>query len=280
MPFAQIVEELEPAKLSHAANATLLDQLDGLHLSAEGQALVAGISDVVLRETVRDFLTNTQFRRDYFVRGPRKLPSLVQGELLRSFRVVLGIDPNAISLEVKGSLGTAKLQESIYAPVIEALASEGARPKSLAELEQSARGVSFSQLLQAVTVLLGKNNLYLVQDEADIARARPRTQALNRHLLDRARTSADISFLASPVTGMGVAISRLDHLLLIGRAAGKKTPADWVEHAWQLLAAQNQRVMKDGKRLEPEDENRRELQRQANELQAQRLPVFERLGVV
>lgn len=280
MPFAQIVEELESAKLSHATNATLLEQLDGLHLSAEGQALVAGISDVVLRETVRDFLTNAQFRRDYFVRGPRKLPTLVQGELLRAFRVVLAVDPKAISLEVKGSLGTAKLQESIYAPVIEALAAEGARPKSLAELERTAKGVSFGQLVQAVTVLLGKYNLYLVQEEADIERARPRTRALNRHLLDRARTSSDISFLASPVTGTGVAISRLDHLLLIARAEGKQTLTEWVDHAWQLLAVQNQRVMKEGKRLEPEDENKRELLLQAKDLEANRLPVFERLGVV
>lgn len=279
MPFSQLVEELEPAKLTHAANATLLDQLDGLHLSPEGQTLLSGINDVVLRETVRDFLANAQFRRDYFVRGPRKLPSLVQGELLRQFRVMLGVDPRAITLEVKGSLGTAKLQESIYAPVLEALAAEGGRPKSLAELEQTARGVSFSQLVQAVTVLLGKSAACLVQEDADIERARPRARALNQHLLDRARTSADIAFLASPVSGAGVAVSRLDHLLLIARSEGKKTPAEWVERAWQLLSSQNQRVMKDGKRLEAEEDNKRELLLQAKDLEAHRLPVFERLGV-
>jgi SAM-dependent methyltransferase len=280
MPFAQLVAELEEAKLSHAANATLLDQLDGLHLTAEGQTLVSGIEDLVLRETVRDFLTNNQFRRDYFVRGPRRLPGLVQGERLRAFRVVLGVPPSAITLEVRGALGSAKLQESVYLPVIEALAAEGCRPKSLGELERLAPGVSFAQLAQAITVLLGKYNLYLVQEEADIAAARPRARGLNLHLLDRARTSSEITFLASPVTGTGIAVSRTDQLFLLAHLEGKREPREWAESAWKVLSAQGQRLLKGGKRVEDEDENRRELTAQATELAESRLAVFERLGLV
>lgn len=280
MPFAQIVRELEPAKLSHGTNATLIDHFDGLHLTQEGQTLVQSLSDLVLKETVRDFLTNAQFRRDYFVRGPRKLGGVHQGEAIRRFRCVLAVDPKNVALEVKGSMGTAKLQESIYGPVIEALAAERARPKSLGELEKATSGVTFGQLVQAVSVLIGKNSVFLAQDEEDIERARPRTAALNQHLLDRARASSDVAFLASPVTGMGLAISRVDQLMLLGRANGKRGPTEWAEHTWQILNAQNQRMMKDGKRLVSEAENLAELERQGKELEAQRLPAYQRLGLL
>jgi len=280
MPFARIAQELEPAKLSHGANATLLDQLDGLHLTADGQALVSKLGDVVLRETVRDFLVNAQFRRDYFVRGPRKLPSLAQAGALRAFRFVLSNDPKLISLEVKGALGTAKLQEAVYAPVIEALAAEGARPKSVAELERATPSLQFGQLVQALTVLLGKNAAQLVQEDPDIERARPRARALNGHLLERALTSSEINFLASPVTGVGVAVGRIDQMFMHAIAAGRRDRADWVDHAWQTLSSQNQRVMKDGKRIESEADNRKELVSIASDFATQRSAVFERLGLL
>ena len=103
MPFSQLVTELEPAKLSFAVSATLIEQVDGLHLSAEGQALVNSFTDVVLRETVRDFLANQQFRRDYFVRGSRRLPGLMQAEKLRAALVVLTEQASNIKFEVRGA---------------------------------------------------------------------------------------------------------------------------------------------------------------------------------
>lgn len=282
MPFAQLVEELGPGKLTFGATATLTEQFNGLHLSAEGQAIVAGIADLVLRETARDFLENAQFRRDYFLRGPRSLPSLVQTERMRKFRFVLGIDPKRFTFEIKGSLGTAKLQESIYAPVLDALGAEGARIKTLHEVEELVlpRGVSLAQAVQALTLMIAKNAVHLAQDDADIEWARPRAAALNLHLLDRARTNADINFLASPVSGSGIPVGRLDQLFLLARCQGKQSRAEWVEQSWQILSSQGQRVQKDGKRIEPEDENRVELGKIVEEFEAERLPVFLRLGLV
>jgi SAM-dependent methyltransferase len=280
MPFSAIAEELEDAKLSHGANATLLEQIDGLNLSADGQALVSSITDVWLRETVRDFLANTQFRRDYFVRGPRKMPSLAQGEALRQFRVVLAEDPSTITLEVAGSRGTAKLQESVYAPLIEALASDGSRAKSLAELDAATPKLSFGQLVQAVTVLLGKGSACLVQSDAEIEQARPRSRALNRHFMQISRSNSERNHLASPVSGAGVVASRVDQFFLSAHSEGKTRPSEWVDHAWKMLSSQGQRLTLEGKRIEPEEDNRRELTLQAEAFEKLRLPVLTRLEVV
>ena len=86
------------------------------NLSAEQQALLASIPDPMFRQTTRDFCVNQQFRKDYWVKGARKLSALEQAEALRALRVVL-VQPRAdVSLKVTGSLGEATLQEAVYGP--------------------------------------------------------------------------------------------------------------------------------------------------------------------
>jgi hypothetical protein len=69
------------------------------------------------------------------------------------------------------------------------------------------------------------------QDDATIARCAPRAAGLNAVLLARARMTGDIDFLASPVTGGGVAVDGIDQLLLGAMADGASSPAAWVAHA-------------------------------------------------
>ena len=71
--------------------------------------------------------------------------------------------------------------------------------------------------------------------------------AINAHLQDKARGSGEISYLASPVTGGGVTVGRFPQLFLLAMAQGKKQPADWAAFAWNILASQGQRIIKDGK---------------------------------
>lgn len=281
MPFSQLVTELEPAKLSFAVSATLIEQVDGLHLSAEGQALVNSFTDVVLRETVRDFLANQQFRRDYFVRGSRRLPGLMQAEKLRAALVVLTEQASNIKFEVRGALGTAKLQESTYAPLVEALASEGARKKSLGELERvlEPKNIGLPSIVQAVTVLMGKNQLMPARADEVVNEVMPRTRALNLHLMDRTRANSEIGYLASPVTGTGIPVGRIDQLCLLARSQGKRGAQAWADSVWETLSAQGQRVLREGKRVEEEAENRVELLKIASAFEKDRLPVLERLGI-
>lgn len=86
-----------------------------------------------------------------------------------------------------------------------------------------------------------------------------------------ARSSNDIAYLASPVTGGGVAVNRFDQLFLQARQQGHKSPEGWAQYLWQLLAAQGQSLVKEGKTLPTPEENLAELTRQANEFAEKRL---------
>ena len=278
MHLATMAGWLEPAKVGYACSAHYLDHIDAVNLSAEQQAFLKDIPDVMFRESVRDFMVNQQFRRDYWVKGARRLSALEQAEALRAQRVVLVTHRPDVSLKVTGALGEANLTEAIYAPVLDALAEH--KPRSLGQLEQGLRGkLNFAQLLQAVMVLTGAGQLAAVQDEAASAKARRGADKLNAHLLDKARGSNDVSYLASPVTGGGVTVGRFQQLFLLALNQGKKQPAEWAQYAWQVLAAQGQKLVKEGKALDTPEENLLELTAQAQAFAEKQLPILKALQV-
>jgi hypothetical protein len=279
MSFARMAEWLTPAKLSYACSAHYLDQVDGINLSSEQQALLKGLPDLMFRETVRDFCVNQQFRRDYWVKGLRRLSVLEQGEAVRAERVAL-VQPRAdVSLKVKGSRGEAEMKDVVYNPILDTLANH--QPKTLGQIEQAvqAKGIRFSQLLQAVMGLTGSGTLLAVQDEATTQKAKKHTDKLNAFLMNKARSSRDISYLASPVTGGGITVRRFQQLFLLAKSQGKKQPSEWTQFAWQLLNLQGQRIVKEGKKLETAEENLAELTAQTNTFAEKQLPILKALGI-
>ncbi len=279
MHFATMAEWLDSAKIQFACSANLFDSVDAINLTAEQQAFLNDIPDPVFRQTVRDFMVNQQFRKDYWVKGARRLSPLERVEALRGFRVVLSSPAADIPLKVTGALGEASLSEGIYIPLIEALADLSIH--SLASLEQklAPKGVNFGQLQQAITILIGAGHVQLAQSDAVISQAKKATQRLNLALMQKSRSTNDIGFLASPVTGGGIQVARFPQLFLLARHQGQKQPQDWAQFVWALLSAQGQRIIKDGATLDTAEDNLAELTRQAQAFSDKGLPLLKALHI-
>ncbi len=279
MHFATMAQWLEPAKVQYACSANYLDHIDAVNLRAEQQAFLAEIPDAMFRQSVRDFMVNQQFRKDYWVKGARKLTALEQAEALRAQRVMLTAYRPDVSLKVTGALGEVTMKEEIYSPFLDLMADH--KPRSLAEIEAALRGkgVNFPQVLQTVMLLVGAGHLSPVQTENEAATAAKTSKVINAHLQDKARGSGEISFLASPVTGGGVAVGRFQQLFLKAMGLGLKTPAEWAKFCWDVLAGQGQRIMKDGKALETAAENIAELTVQAQTFADKQLPALKAMKI-
>ena len=278
--FSDMARVLEDAKLSFVGSAHLLDHVEAVNLSEAGQKLLSGIGHPILRQSVRDYLVNQQFRRDIFAKGSRRLSSLEQAEAFRRQPFVLLTPPGDIPMKVKGSLGEATLDEQFYRPLTESFADEGFAPKTLDQIVQrhpKLASAPLVNLVQAALVLTGAGRLHPAQQPSRQAQAR--SAALNRHLCERARSSDNLLFLASPVTGGGVPVNRQQQLFLLAAHKGKKTPSEQAKFVWDTLAAQGQRVIKEGKVLETPDENLAELSKQAEEFAERRAPILKALGV-
>lgn len=279
MHFATMAQWLEPAKLQYACSANYLDHVDALNLTTEQQAFLAEVPDPMFRQSVRDFMVNQQFRKDYWVKGARKLSVLEQAEALRAQRIILAAHRPDVPLKVSGSLGEVSLREDIYAPILDLVADH--QPRSLAEIEVALRpkGLNFQQITQACMILMGAGHVAPAQSRQEAAAAGKTSKSINAFMLDKARGSNDMNYLASPVTGGGLNVGRFQQLFLKAIQLGLRTPSEWATHCWEVLAAQGQRLMKDGKAMETPAENIAELTEQAEAFAAKQLPALRALGV-
>ena len=110
-------------------------------------------------------------------------------------------------------------------------------------------------------------------------KARKQTDKLNALLCDKARGGNDINYLASPITGGGVTLGRFPQLFLLAASRDKKQPAEWARFVWQVLSAQGQKIVKDGKTLETAEENLGELTAQAQAFADTQMPILKALGI-
>jgi hypothetical protein len=85
--------------------------------------------------------------------------------------------------------------------------------------------------------------------------------------------------LASPLVGGGLGINRFHQLFLLARAEGATTPLQWAQSAWDVLHAQNERLIKQGAALHTPQENIEELRVQAEHFQQKVLPILQAMRV-
>ncbi len=279
MYFSTVAQWLEPAKLSFACSAHLTDHVDRVNLTPEHSQMLVGISNPVFAQTLRDYMVNQVFRRDYWVKGPRKMASADVPHTWENLRFMLGSPRSGASFQIMGALGEGSLNEALYAPFFDFMADH--QPHSFAEIQQQfeGTGLSKSQVKEAVVLLTGSNQIALVQEDSVIAKAKKTTARLNQHILSRSKASNDLHYLASPVTGGGVGIGRFQQLFLQACMDGKRLPAELAEAAWETLAGQSQKIVKGGMTLTTVEENIAELNAQAIVFIEKHLPVLKALQI-
>jgi hypothetical protein len=276
MYFSNMAEWLEPAKVQFACSANLIDLIDTVNLTPEHQAFLAEIPDPMFRQTSRDFIVNQQFRKDYWVKGARKLSSFDREQALRQLRMIMTTPRADVVLKVKGALGEVTLNESVYDPILDLMGDHNDR--SLGEMEILLKDkINFAQLIEAVTLLAGSGHLNTVNEQSAVTTQT--SKAMNSYMMKRAIGSNDLSFLASPVTGGAVSVNRLQQLFLQSIEQGKNQPEDWAKDTWSILAAQNQRLIKDGTTVESAEENLAQLTAQAKEFADKQLPILKALQI-
>jgi len=279
MHFADVARWLETAKLQFACSAHPLDHVEAFSMTKDQQDFVKSIGDQTLRESVRDFMTNQQFRRDYWVKGTRKLNAIERMELLYEQKVILVTERSSISLKVTGPAGEAQLNENVYGPLLNLMADH--KPRTLGQIEAALKdkNIDFNQVLQSALVLAGLGYFSAVQSDSVIAKVRKNTEKVNSYIMRKARGDNEVAFLASPVTGGGVSVVKFQQLFVLAYLQGKKQPTEWASFVWNIVKAQGRKLIKDGKTLETEEENLAELLDQANHFSQKRLPILKALMI-
>ncbi len=277
MYFSQMAHWLEETKLQFACSANFLDYVPKVNLTVDQANLLAEVRDPVLVQTMRDFMLNQRFRKEYWVKGLRSLPALERLDILRQQRIILLVSRNEVRTKFATPLGESSLMDSVVLPLLDQLADH--QIKSLGELEQAIvkADVNFEQVLQAVVVLLHTGQLELMQSAATVTESKKKADKLNAYLMRKARDSGELTYLAAPGTGGAAIVGRFQQLFLLSRAEGSTHPKEWAQYVWEILQQQGQVLIKDGKTMDTVEENLAELVSQATDFAEKRLPVMQAL---
>ncbi|MFM2043114.1 MAG: hypothetical protein RLY86_1690 [Pseudomonadota bacterium] len=277
-PFfhADVVADLSDARLTWIGTAELLDHVDAFSLTADQQAMLSTLGDPMRREAIRDYIINRQFRRDVFIRGPVELPPATAVEHWLDLRLVLMRQRADVPASVTCLLGNANLQPEVFGPILAGL-EQG--PVTVAELMRDplVADLGWARLRQAVIVLVGAGYVQPCLPAAGEAERSRSARAFNLAVCRQARISDDLGYLASPVTGGGIAVNRILQLLLLGIWEGRSDP---VGFAWGALRDNGQRLTQNGTVLTTEAGNIAELATHYDAYETQYRRTFADLGIV
>jgi len=277
--FADVNADMSRAGLSFAGPQSPLDAIPALNFSPEQMRLMQEIANPIDRQSLRDFLLNTEFRRDLFVRNARKL---TQEETERRISQILlanaGADCNE-DLALTGARGRMKVAKEHLRPILDHLAQDRGIPKTIASTLASAGGtLSPAKTMEALVLLIGSAKLSLAQSDDAIAAARPFCSALNERLMTRALEPGAPQALASPVTGIGHPVAGIEqHFLKLYREG--VVPSSWAHATWEQLKQRDRHLAKEGRRLESEEKNLDVLERHARTFAEKSLGTLKALGI-
>lgn len=256
----QVMASLSEAKLTYAGSAAVAENSMMLAVPANHAALIQSAPDAPLRELLKDYAVNRQFRRDIYVRGaPRLTGKEAQAQLDRIAFALIG-DTQTPEGGWPVPTGSARLkQEGVDA--LFARLREG--PATHLDLQNAgtAAGVSPGDVAGMIMVLV-HNNVVAPCRADHVDADRSAAQRLNDVVFDITTEADTHRYLATATLGSAIAVSYPDRLL--GSIVLRQPALDDAGVLAQLrasLESSGRHLMRDGKQLDYDDATIAELTR-------------------
>ena len=278
MYFSEVAEIFQSAKVEFACTASLIEQRNELILPQNCIEILKNIENPIMREQVKDYFLNRQFRKDLSVRGGIKLSQPARTNLILETNYVL-VDRSPISNQIKLPNGAINIDAKLGEKIFEYLSAENYRPKNFKAFLQENNFVP--TMIEGLLIILAHSGKILpCQTDDVVEKVLPKCHALNKYICERAKFSDEIQFLASPVTGGGVPLNRFERIFTAAIFDGKNTVDEIADYSWKIFKAQGQFLVIQGKTLQTAEENINQFKTAVQPFLENRLPVLKTLQVV
>lgn len=288
--FTVMANTLADERLTFACPANLLQCVPNLGLNAEQQKFINNLNDPILIQTLLDFIRNTQFRKDIWIKGPKPLSSREQREKILETPFILTTKIDKLKRELKTQSGNLTLSEPSLT-VAQTVFADG-KSHTVGEMEacrqrlaansnatEKMKTETWLSMLHCMSALNAAGMAQPAQPAAIPAKAKNYANRLNLFIANQAIDSGNIGFLASPETGGGVPVGRFAQLFWLAGRRGAKTSAQMANFALQCLNSAGQQLLQDGKPVQDQKQAMQNLQTQAEEFLQNILPVLKNLQI-
>jgi SAM-dependent methyltransferase len=226
MYFPDVVEELAEAKLGYVGSSTLLDLFDETAVPEKAKAVLAGATDETMRQLLRDFVVNRQFRCDIHARGAIPLTPVAQMRRVLGQSYALVRRRDLCQMKIAAPVGEVTLPDAVYGPLLDALAT-GPVPAMDLPRRAGLSAISDRDLYLAVRILLGGGHIQPAATPENRAAAAAPAAACNRALFDSLLAGREVPVVVAPTLAGGIALTGLDQTFLLATGSGQD-PARWV----------------------------------------------------
>ncbi len=268
-----IISQFQEAKLSWVGSAVLFDLYIESVLGEEAKQILDQYKDPGIKETLKDYFINKQFRKDVFMRGPLKISPREQSRLLLETKFCLTVLRENLTLEMTINGANFNGKADTYLPIADALAES---PKTLAELVNlpALEGKGLANVLQTVCCLMDSGQASIC--EPLNKKAQKSMRQMNLAILEQAQYAKKIDMMLCPSARTGIGVSWLQQIFI--KALLEKQSPEQV--AWQAMLALGERMpSKEGKPLTTEQENLAALHDKFLEFEKIRPQIFKLLGL-
>ena len=237
--LADTATELREASMQFVGDMSPLDQYDDLNFTPKGLQTLSAIDDFWLRETAKEFLRPRKIRYDLFVKSSAHIPGATTVAIDRALAFVLVVPLfHAKSVTAKTPTGEFALRDSPFDELLEILGQRDYRAKTLGEMIDALtlKGIEDKAIFRAMMILVRAGIAHPARATAAAPEAVEACRRLNDEFLRRSLTDDDIGVLASPVTGGGVPVPRIQRLFLWALRNGANSPNEWAAFVSQAIA--------------------------------------------
>ncbi len=272
--FKDVAADFAKAKCNFVSSSRLLNQLT-ISIPAELQQLLANITDVALRETVRDFALNTQFRADIFVKGANFISVEDSETVDKDLYFALCVQEDAVGYSINVSSGQISLKEDVYKPIVAFIASDNYKPKNINDIAKAFPQMDVTAIKEALCILFAANVLHPAKDINKVTKEQLKaSKQLNAHICQTALKGANPFTLASPVLEGGLTVTSVEMMFLLAAKENIKKQDDKIKWVHDALQSIGMKLQKEGVELS-EEECLAELKNLAKEFETKRLPLLQ-----
>lgn len=270
----EVIEEVIPAKLYYAANASLIDNYLPALFPDKLREFINEFPHPVFRLFLIDLFTNQTFRKDIYQKGELKPFPVEQIREIKNIKFICKEEPPK---EFKFQLGFGEMdgKREIYEPIMLEL-NKG--EKSIDELLKihpfNERGLHF--LLQALTLLMNNDLVGIYNEEHDVVYS----QKFNHKIIKLVSDGRPYNYLTSPIIGLGIPISLIEMIIFDVLSEGVSTIDELTTRSLQKLKQKGQNLIKDGKRIEDPAEEEENMKQLVTEFLKKRLKKLQALKVI
>ena len=281
MNFSDVSNILGNSKTEYVASANLLENISVLNLTPAQDKYLGTIESISLKETIRDYLLNQTFRKDYWVKGQVALSAEERIRTLDEFHLIAAQSLSNFEYKIKCNIGDANLTETIYKPIIDLMSDNKVRSINEIRSKLSHDGsLETQQILEALYILVGIDALSLAYEHEHAKRNVKNTKNLNNAFIERSVEATYVNYLVSPLTGSGIPVGRVEQIFLHLHMQKVEKESELARGAQKILEQRGQTLTLEGAAIPHGQELEAELLKQAKNFKNDLKPIYKSLMLI